>query len=43
MRYYAHKDMDLLERTFLDNGLDGYKALCKELCKEFIKACDDTK
>jgi hypothetical protein len=40
MRYYAHKDMDMLERTFLDNGLDGYVALYKELCYEFMKACD---
>jgi hypothetical protein len=40
MRYYAHRDMDMLERTFLDNGLDGYVALCKELCNEFMKACD---
>jgi hypothetical protein len=29
-----------LERTFLDNGLDGYVALCKELCNEFMNACD---
>jgi hypothetical protein len=42
MRYYAHRDMDMLERTFLDNRLDGYIALCKELCKEFMKACDDS-
>jgi hypothetical protein len=40
MRYYAHRDMDMLERTFLDNRLDGYVALCKELCCEFMKACD---
>jgi hypothetical protein len=38
MRYYAHRDM--LERTFLDNGLDGYVDLCKELCNEFMEACD---
>jgi hypothetical protein len=43
MRYYVHKGMDMLERTFLDNGLDGYVALCKELYKEFMKACDDSK
>jgi hypothetical protein len=42
MRYYAHRDMDMLERTFLDNRLDGYIALCKELFKEFMKACDDS-
>ena len=41
MRYYVHRDMDMLECTFLDNGLDGYVALYKELCKEFMKACDD--
>jgi hypothetical protein len=40
MRYYAHRDMDMLECTFLDNGLDGYVALCKELCCEFMKACN---
>jgi hypothetical protein len=40
MRYYAHRDMDMLEHTFLDNGLDGYVALCKELCCKFMKACD---
>jgi hypothetical protein len=40
MRYYAHRDMDMLERTFLNNGLDGYVALCKELCCKFMKACD---
>jgi hypothetical protein len=42
MRYYAHRDMDMLECTFLDNGLDGYVALCRELCNEFMKACDDS-
>ena len=42
MRYYVHKDMDMLECTFLDNGLDGYVALYKELCKEFMKACNDS-
>jgi hypothetical protein len=40
MRYYAHKDMDMLECTFLDNGLDGYVDLCKDLCCEFMEACD---
>ena len=40
MRYYAYKDMNMLEHTFLDNGLDGYIALYEELCKEFIEACD---
>ena len=40
MRYYAHKDMDMLECTFLDNGLDYNVALCKELYKEFMEACD---
>jgi hypothetical protein len=40
MRYYAHRDMDMLERTFLDNGLDGYVDLCKDLCHEFMEACD---
>ena len=40
MRYYVHRNMDMLEHTFLDNGLDGYVAFCKELCKEFIEACD---
>jgi hypothetical protein len=36
MRYYAHRDMDMLERTFLDNGLDGYV----DLCYEFMEACN---
>jgi hypothetical protein len=40
MRYYAHRDMDMLEHSFLDNGLDGYVDLCKELCNEFMNACD---
>jgi hypothetical protein len=40
MRFYAHRDMDMLERTFLDNGLDGYVDLCKDLCREFMEACD---
>jgi hypothetical protein len=40
MRYYAHRDMDMLECTFFDNGLDGYVALCKDLCSEFMEACD---
>jgi hypothetical protein len=31
MTYYAHRDMDMLERTFLDNGLDGYMDLYKDL------------
>jgi hypothetical protein len=40
MRYYAHRDMDMLEHTFLDNELDGYIDLCKDLCCEFMEACD---
>jgi hypothetical protein len=40
MRYYAHRDMGMLERTFLDNGLDGYMDLCKDLYKEFMEACN---
>jgi hypothetical protein len=40
MRYYVHRDMGMLERTFLDNGLDGYVDLCKDLCCEFMEACD---
>jgi hypothetical protein len=40
MRYYAHRDMDMLECTFLDNRLDGYVDLCKDLCHEFMEACD---
>jgi hypothetical protein len=40
MRYYAHRDMGMLECTFLDNGLDGYMDLYKDLCCEFIEACD---
>jgi hypothetical protein len=40
MRYYIHRGMDMLERTFLDNGLDGYVDLCKDLCREFMEACD---
>jgi hypothetical protein len=43
MRYYVHRDMGMLERTFLDNGLDGYVDLCKDLCKEFMEACDTSK
>ena len=27
MRYYAHQSMDMLERTFLNNELDGYVEL----------------
>jgi hypothetical protein len=40
MRYYAHRDMDMVEHTFLNNGLDGYVDLCKDLCREFMEACD---
>jgi hypothetical protein len=40
MRYYVHRDMGMLECTFLDNGLDGYVDLCKDLCREFMEACD---
>jgi hypothetical protein len=40
MRYYAQRDMDMLERTFLNNGLDGYVDLCKDLCYEFMEAYD---
>jgi hypothetical protein len=40
MRYYAHRDMDMLERTFLDNGLDEYVDLNKDLCREFMEACN---
>jgi hypothetical protein len=40
MKYYVPRDMDMLERTFLNNGLDGYVDLCKDLCREFMEACD---
>jgi hypothetical protein len=30
----------MLERTFLDNGLDGCVDLYKDLCREFMEACD---
>jgi hypothetical protein len=35
--------MDMLERTFLDNRLDGYVKLYKDLCREFMKSFDDSK
>jgi hypothetical protein len=30
MKYYAHKSIDMLERKFLDNGINEYVELCKE-------------
>jgi hypothetical protein len=43
MKYYAHRSMDMLEHNFLDNGMDGYVELCKDLCCEFIKSFDEFK
>jgi hypothetical protein len=40
MRYYAHRSIDMLECTFLDNGLDMYVELYKDLCREFMKSFD---
>jgi hypothetical protein len=40
MRYYAHRSIDMLEHIFLDNGLDGYVELYKDLCREFMKSFD---
>jgi hypothetical protein len=42
IKYYAHRFMDLLERTFFDNGMDGYVELCKDLCYEFMKSFDES-
>jgi hypothetical protein len=42
MRYYAHRSMDILKCTFLDNRLDGYVELCKDLCRKFMKLFDDS-
>jgi hypothetical protein len=42
MKYYAHMSMDMLEYKFLNNGLDGYMELCKDLCREFMKAFDES-
>jgi hypothetical protein len=41
MKYYAHRSMDMLERNFLDGGMDGYVELCKDLCCEYMKALDE--
>ena len=42
MKFYAHGGMDMLEGTYLDQGLDGYVLLCKDLCKEFMKEFDQS-
>jgi hypothetical protein len=42
MKYYAHRSIDMLERNFLDGGMDGYVELCKDLCHEFMKALDES-
>jgi hypothetical protein len=42
MKYYAHKSTDMLEHTFLDNGMDGYVDLCKDLCRKFMKSFDES-
>jgi hypothetical protein len=42
MKYYVHRTMDLLERNYLDGGMDGYVELCKDLCCEFMKELDDS-
>jgi hypothetical protein len=36
MKYYAHMSLRMLEQEFLDNGMDGYMELCKDLCWEFM-------
>jgi hypothetical protein len=43
MKYYAHRSMDMLERTFLDNELDGYVELYKDLRRKFMKSFDESK
>jgi hypothetical protein len=42
MKYYAHMSMDMLESNFLDNGLDEYVELYKDLCCKFMKAFDES-
>ena len=42
MKFYAHRSMDMLERTYLDQGLDGFVLLCKDLCKELMKEFDQS-
>jgi hypothetical protein len=35
--------MDVLECDFLDNGMDGYVDLWKDLCREFMRKFDNSK
>jgi hypothetical protein len=43
MKYYMYKSMNMLEHTFLDNGMYGYVELCKDLCHEFMKSFNESK
>jgi hypothetical protein len=43
MKYYAHRSMDMLEPKFLNNGMDGYVELFKDLCCEFMRSFDESK
>jgi hypothetical protein len=42
MKFYAHRSMEMLERTYLDHGFDGFVLLCQDLCKEFMKEFDQS-
>ena len=36
MEYYAHRPMIMLLLEFLENSIDGYLELCKDLSHEFM-------
>jgi hypothetical protein len=40
MKYYTHRSFKILEQKFLDNGMDGYVELCRDLCREFMSEFD---
>jgi hypothetical protein len=38
IKYYAYRSMDMLERDFLDNDIDKYVELWKDLCHKFMRS-----
>jgi hypothetical protein len=35
--------VDMLERDFLNNGMDGYVKLYEDLCRKFMQSFDESK
>jgi hypothetical protein len=43
MKYYMYKYLRMLEHEFLDNSMDRYVELCKDLCRQFMHKFDASK